>query len=51
MGIVPGGQHSDPGCVFHWAAQEMREQFDKFIDEQVVPNAPEVGLPADEDVR
>jgi len=56
MGIVSGGKHSDPGCLFHWVAAtdeglrivdvwETREQFDKFIDEQVVPNALEVGFP------
>jgi hypothetical protein len=56
MGIIPGGKHSDPGCLFHWVAEteeglrvvdvwESREKFDKFIDEQVVPDALEVGFP------
>jgi hypothetical protein len=56
MGITSGGKHSDPGCLFHWAAQtaegvrivdvwETREQFDKFIEAQVVPDGLEVGFP------
>jgi hypothetical protein len=56
MGITPGGKHSDPGCLFHWVTKtndglrvvdvwKTREQFDKFIAEQVVPQSLEAGFP------
>ncbi len=56
MGITPGDKHPDPGCLFHWAAQtsdglrvvdvwETREQFDNFVEAQVVPAAIEAEFP------
>jgi hypothetical protein len=56
MSITPGGEHSDPGCFFHWVTRtdtgirvvdvwQTREQFDSWIADQVVPNALEAGFP------
>jgi len=56
MGITPGANHPDPGCLFHWVATtdhgivvvdvwRTREQFDTFITDQVAPNALEAGFP------
>ena len=56
MGITPGEQHPDPGCLFHWVTEsetgirvvdvwQDREQFDAWIAENVGPNALEAGFP------
>ena len=56
MGITPGTGHPDPGCLFHWVTHtdtglrivdvwQTREQFDTWINDQVVPNALEAGFP------
>ena len=56
MGITPGGEHSNPSCLFHWVAQtdtgirvvdvwESRERFEQFITEEVIPLSREAGFP------
>jgi hypothetical protein len=54
MGFTPGGKHR-PGCLFHWVTKtddgfrvvdvwEAREQFDRFVDEEVAPAGEALGM-------
>ena len=54
LGLSAGGQH--PGALFHWVAKtdsgiqvtdvwESREEFDRFLQEQVIPASMQAGLP------
>jgi hypothetical protein len=57
MGLVPGGKHSHPGCLFHWVAKTddgfrvvdvwtSREEFEAFLADQVVPDSLEAEFPS-----
>jgi len=56
MGVVPGGPHPDPSCLFHWATESgdgitvtdvwtTREAFEKFAAEKIGPLGGEAGMP------
>jgi hypothetical protein len=60
MGLTAGGRH--PGALFHWVTKtdsgirvtdvwESREEWERFLHEQVIPVGTSAGLPAPEESR